>query len=81
MKRTFAPKTLSRYIIKKYLSFLIVILLLFTLIRNAGALLLFGIDNLNLSHVLDAGSLIGKDYENTDISALSDIGGWIDILW
>lgn len=80
MKRTFAPKTLSRYIIKKYLSFLIVILLLFTLIRNAGALLLFGIDNLNLSHVLDAGSLIGKDYENTDISALSDIGGWIEIL-
>ena len=80
MKKAFTQKTLSRYIIKKYLSFLIVILLLFTLIRNVGAILLFGSDNLNLSHVLDAGSLIGSDYENTDISVLSDIGGWIEIL-
>ena len=64
MKKAFTKKTLSHYIIKKYLSFLIVILLLFTLIRNVSAILLFGIDNLNHSHVLDAGSLIGSDYEN-----------------
>ena len=73
-------KTLSRYIIKKYLSFLIVILLLFSLIRNISALLFFGSDNLNFSRILDAETLITPDYENTDISRLADIDGWIEIL-
>ena len=73
-------KTLSRYIIKKYLSFLIVILLLFSLIRNISALLFFGSDNLNFSRILDAETLITPDYENTDISGLADIDGWIEIL-
>ena len=81
MNRFFPKKkTLSRYIIKKYLSFLIVILLLFSLIRNISALLFFGSDNLNFSRILDAGTLITPDYENTDISGLADINGWIEIL-
>ena len=52
MNRISKKKTLSRYIIKKYLSFLIVILLLFSLIRNLSALLFFGSDNLNFSRIL-----------------------------
>ena len=54
MNRISKKKTLSRYIIKKYLSFLIVILLLFSLIRNLSALLFFGSDNLNFSRILNA---------------------------
>lgn len=80
MNRISKKKTLSRYIIKKYLSFLIVILLLFSLIRNLSALLFFGSDNLNFSRILDANALITEDYENTDISGLADIDGWIEIL-
>ena len=58
MNRISKKKTLSRYIIKKYLSFLIVILLLFSLIRNLSALLFFGSDNMNFSRILDANALI-----------------------
>ena len=73
-------KTLSQYIIRKYASFLIVLALLVSVIYNAVSLFLFGTDMLNTRAILDAATLISSDYENTDISLLDDIGGWIEIL-
>ena len=73
-------KTLSQYIIRKFASFLIVLALLASIIYNLVSLVLFGTDMLNTREILDAAALISADYENTDISILDDVGGWIEIL-
>ena len=71
-------KSLSIYLIKQYITFSILIIVLTSLFGVLGSYVL-GNDK-DALHVFSAEEVIRQDYENSDISALEDFDGWIEIL-
>lgn len=73
-------KTLGQYIIRKYISFFLILILLFSLIYNAGTYLILGRSLHKYTKILDADTVIPADYENADISFLENVDGWVEVL-
>lgn len=71
-------RTLSSYLLKKYIFSSVFLILALSLFYNLAGEFLLG--NLSPEEILLAENLIQRDYENTDISYLEDVDGWIEIL-
>ncbi|MGL9749374.1 sensor histidine kinase [Enterococcus sp. DIV0170] len=72
------PKTLGRFLTKKYLTTSILLLGLISLFATIAQFFVSGTNDIVKS--LCAQTIVRPDYKNIDVSALKDFGGWIEIL-
>lgn len=80
MKASGKKKTLGGYIIRKYISFLLIIIVLFSLIYNIVSSIMMYTSGTASLRRLDAENIISADYGHADTEFLESLGGWIEIL-
>ena len=72
------PKTLGRFLTKKYITTSILLLGLISIFTFFIQIFLIG--NNSDAKALSANKIVRSDYQNINISALEDVGGWLEIL-
>lgn len=72
------PKTLGRFLTKKYITTSILLLGLISLFATIAQFFVSGTNDIVKS--LCAQTIVRPDYKNIDVSTLKDFGGWIEIL-
>ncbi|OPJ57599.1 HAMP domain-containing sensor histidine kinase [Clostridium oryzae] len=73
-------KTLGWFLIKNYIMFSFVLIVIVTVIYNLVFSFARSINNQILNKAIFAENIVRSDYKNIDINNLKDISGWIEIL-
>lgn len=71
-------KSLSIYLIKQYIKFSFLIIVLTSILGLVTSYIL--VSDKDVLHIFSAEEVIAQDYEKSDITALEDFDGWIEIL-
>ena len=72
------PKTLGRFLTKKYLTTSLLLLVLSSFFVLIAQFFSFGTNNVVKEFCAE--TIVRSDYKKIDISALKDVNGWLEIL-
>lgn len=72
------PKTLGRFLTKKYLTTSLLLLFLISVVLTIIQVFILGTNDIAAD--LCAKNIVQSDYKKMNITALKDVGGWVEIL-